>query len=45
VRLKTRSTPVIIATAFGDTLAEALDAGADDLVNKPPFSSRRSVSG
>ncbi|MBP1726708.1 MAG: two-component system response regulator MprA [Deltaproteobacteria bacterium] len=32
---KTRSTPVIIATAFGDTLAEALDAGADDLVNKP----------
>jgi two-component system, OmpR family, alkaline phosphatase synthesis response regulator PhoP len=32
---KTRSTPVIIATAFGDTLAEALDAGADDLVNDP----------
>jgi CheY-like chemotaxis protein len=32
---KTRSTPVIIATAFGDTLAEALDAGADDFVNKP----------
>ena len=32
---KTRSTPIIIATAFGDTLAEALDAGADDLVNKP----------
>jgi two-component system alkaline phosphatase synthesis response regulator PhoP len=39
VRLKTheetRSIPVIIATAFTDTLAEALDAGADDFVNKP----------
>jgi len=32
---KTRSIPIIIATAFGDTLAEALDAGADDFVNKP----------
>jgi CheY-like chemotaxis protein len=32
---KTRSIPVIIATAFGDTLAEALDAGADDFVSKP----------
>jgi two-component system alkaline phosphatase synthesis response regulator PhoP len=32
---KTRSIPVIIATAFTDTLAEALDAGADDFVNKP----------
>jgi DNA-binding response OmpR family regulator len=39
VRLKandeTHSIPVIIATAFGDTLAEALDAGADDFVSKP----------
>jgi CheY-like chemotaxis protein len=39
VRLKTddttRSIPIIIATAFGDTLAEALDAGADDFVSKP----------
>jgi two-component system, OmpR family, alkaline phosphatase synthesis response regulator PhoP len=32
---KTRSIPVIIATAFGDTLAEALDAGADDFLSKP----------
>lgn len=32
---KTRSIPVIIATAFGDTLVEALDAGADDFVSKP----------
>ena len=32
---RTRSIPVIIATAFGDTLAEALDAGADDFVSKP----------
>lgn len=32
---KTRSIPIIIATAFGDTLAEALDAGADDFVSKP----------
>jgi len=39
VRLKTiettRSIPVIIATAFGDTLAEALDAGVDDFLSKP----------
>lgn len=32
---KTRSIPIIMATAFGDTLAEALDAGADDFVSKP----------
>jgi DNA-binding response OmpR family regulator len=32
---KTHSIPVIIATAFDDTLAEALDAGADDFVSKP----------
>jgi two-component system alkaline phosphatase synthesis response regulator PhoP len=32
---KTHSIPIIIATAYGDTLAEALEAGADDFVNKP----------
>lgn len=32
---KTRFIPVIVATAFGDTVAEALKAGADDLVVKP----------
>jgi CheY-like chemotaxis protein len=32
---KTHSIPIIIATAHGDTLAEALEAGADDFVNKP----------
>jgi CheY-like chemotaxis protein/pSer/pThr/pTyr-binding forkhead associated (FHA) protein/CRP-like cAMP-binding protein len=32
---KTYSIPIIIATAYGDTLAEALEAGADDFVNKP----------
>jgi two-component system alkaline phosphatase synthesis response regulator PhoP len=32
---KTHSIPIIIATAYGDTLVEALEAGADDFVNKP----------
>jgi|GEM_PF-241671 len=32
---KTHSIPVIVATAYGDALAEALEAGADDFVNKP----------
>ena len=32
---KTRSTPIIIATAFGEVVVEALDAGADDFVTKP----------
>jgi DNA-binding response OmpR family regulator len=31
----TRSTPIIIATAFGEVVVEALDAGADDFVTKP----------
>jgi DNA-binding response OmpR family regulator len=31
----TRYIPVIIVTAFGTTEAEATNAGADDLVNKP----------
>ena len=32
---KTHSIPIIVATAYGDALAEALEAGADDFVNKP----------
>jgi two-component system response regulator MprA len=32
---KTRSTPIIVATAFGEVVVEALDAGADDFVTKP----------
>jgi DNA-binding response OmpR family regulator len=32
---RTRSTPIIIATAFGEVVVEALDAGADDFVTKP----------
>jgi two-component system alkaline phosphatase synthesis response regulator PhoP len=32
---KTRSIPVIVATAFEDTAVDAFDAGADDFVSKP----------
>lgn len=32
---KTRSISVIVATAFEETVVEALDAGADDFVSKP----------
>jgi CheY-like chemotaxis protein len=32
---KTRSVPVIVATAFEDTAVDAFDAGADDFVSKP----------
>jgi len=32
---KTRLIPVIVATAFRETLLEACDAGADDFVTKP----------
>lgn len=31
----TRSIPIIIATAFKETLLEVMDAGADDFVTKP----------
>jgi DNA-binding response OmpR family regulator len=32
---KTKSIPVIVITGFGDNKIVALDAGADDFVNKP----------
>ena len=32
---KTRHIPIIMATAFSDTLLESMDAGADDFVVKP----------
>ena len=32
---KTRSIPIIMATAFRETAGEAIDAGADDFVTKP----------
>ncbi len=32
---KTRSIPVIVITGYGDNKLEALDAGADDFVDKP----------
>jgi len=32
---KTRAIPIILATAFRDVLAEALEAGVDDFVTKP----------
>jgi DNA-binding response OmpR family regulator len=32
---ETRTIPIIIATAFGEVVVEALDAGADDFVTKP----------
>jgi DNA-binding response OmpR family regulator len=32
---QTRYIPVIMVTAFGTTEKEAIDAGADDLINKP----------
>jgi CheY-like chemotaxis protein len=32
---KTRSIPVIVATAFEETAVDAFDAGADDFVSKP----------
>jgi DNA-binding response OmpR family regulator len=32
---KTRAIPIILATAFRDVLADALEAGVDDFVTKP----------